>query len=155
MKIKFIKLLLFFLVFIISSCSKSYYVGYSLQDVKLYSIPDTTMSYSSVIPSNKLILIKKEISTNVYYVIYENKVGYIYNTNFYHKRKYNYSIDGQVYGYSTYKRKDKKIINSRYYTTPSNYYYSPSKGGPVHVRGYYRKNGTYVRPYTRRSPRRR
>jgi len=27
-------------------------------------------------------------------------------------------------------------------------------GGPVHVRGYTRKNGTYVAPYTRRAPRR-
>lgn len=29
-----------------------------------------------------------------------------------------------------------------------------SPGGVVHVRGYYRKNGTYVRPHTRSSPRR-
>jgi hypothetical protein len=27
-------------------------------------------------------------------------------------------------------------------------------GGTVHVRGYYRKNGTYVQPHTRRAPRR-
>lgn len=33
--------------------------------------------------------------------------------------------------------------------------YIPSTGGSVHVRGYYRKNGTYVRPHTRRAPRRR
>lgn len=31
---------------------------------------------------------------------------------------------------------------------------SYSGGGTVHVRGYYRKDGTYVRPHTRRSPRR-
>lgn len=36
--------------------------------------------------------------------------------------------------------------------TPS---YSGSTGGTVHVRGYYRKNGTYVRPHTRSAPRRR
>lgn len=29
-----------------------------------------------------------------------------------------------------------------------------SSGGPVHVKGYYRKDGTYVRPHTRKSPRR-
>lgn len=28
-------------------------------------------------------------------------------------------------------------------------------GGPVYVKGYYRKDGTYVRPHTRRAPRRR
>jgi hypothetical protein len=32
---------------------------------------------------------------------------------------------------------------------------SGSRGGTDHVRGYYRKNGTYVQPYTRGSPRRR
>lgn len=35
------------------------------------------------------------------------------------------------------------------YTPPS------SSGGTVHVKGYYRKDGTYVRPHTRRAPRRR
>lgn len=29
---------------------------------------------------------------------------------------------------------------------------SPSTGGSVHVRGYYRKDGTYVRPHTRSRP---
>jgi hypothetical protein len=31
----------------------------------------------------------------------------------------------------------------------------PSSSGTVHVNGYYRKDGTYVRPYTRSAPRRR
>jgi len=31
----------------------------------------------------------------------------------------------------------------------------PSSGGPVHVKGYYRSNGTYVQPHTRSSPSRR
>lgn len=30
-----------------------------------------------------------------------------------------------------------------------------STGGPVYVRGYYRRDGTYVRPHTRSRPRRR
>lgn len=38
--------------------------------------------------------------------------------------------------------------------TPSPSYSSPSSGGSVSVRGYYRKNGTYVRPHTRSAPRR-
>jgi hypothetical protein len=33
--------------------------------------------------------------------------------------------------------------------------YSGATGGTVHVRGYYRKDGTYVRPHTRGAPRRR
>lgn len=31
---------------------------------------------------------------------------------------------------------------------------APVPGGPVHVRGYYRRDGTYVRPHTRARPRR-
>lgn len=30
----------------------------------------------------------------------------------------------------------------------------PARGGPVRVRGYHRRDGTYVRPHTRRRPRR-
>jgi hypothetical protein len=29
----------------------------------------------------------------------------------------------------------------------------PTTGGPVHVKGYFKKDGTYVKPHTRRSPR--
>lgn len=36
----------------------------------------------------------------------------------------------------------------------SGYRYTSSSGGRVYVRGYYRKDGTYVRPHTRRRPRR-
>lgn len=32
--------------------------------------------------------------------------------------------------------------------------YTGSAGGPVHVRGYYRRDGTYVRSHTRSRPRR-
>lgn len=35
------------------------------------------------------------------------------------------------------------------YTPPSAPSYSGSSGGTVSVRGYYRKDGTYVRPHTR------
>lgn len=30
--------------------------------------------------------------------------------------------------------------------------YAASSGGTIHVKGHYRKNGTYVEPYTRRAP---
>lgn len=32
-------------------------------------------------------------------------------------------------------------------------YSAPTSGGAVHVRGYYRRDGTYVRPHTRSRPR--
>lgn len=37
-------------------------------------------------------------------------------------------------------------------TTSYNKYCSSSSGGTVNVKGYYRKNGTYVSPHTRSSP---
>jgi endonuclease YncB( thermonuclease family) len=49
--------------------------------------------------------------------------------------------------------KSEPTIDSFKRTTPS-YTPSYSGGGAVQVRGYYRKDGTYVRPHTRRSPRR-
>jgi hypothetical protein len=33
--------------------------------------------------------------------------------------------------------------------------YTPGSGAPVQVKGYYRKDGTYVRPHTRSAPKRR
>ncbi|HFI4796494.1 MULTISPECIES: hypothetical protein [Elizabethkingia] len=46
--------------------------------------------------------------------------------------------------------------NDVYYNSsyPSSGYSSGYSSGTVHVKGYYRKNGTYVQPYTRRAPRR-
>lgn len=38
----------------------------------------------------------------------------------------------------------------RDYSTPRYTESTPSTGGPVHVKGYFRKDGTYVRPHTRR-----
>lgn len=38
------------------------------------------------------------------------------------------------------------------YVPPPSYTTPRSSGGTVHVRGYYRRDGTYVQPYTRRAP---
>ena len=68
-------------------------------------------------------------------VLYKGKVGYI-RENYIDISKYpvlNFLKD-------TYSRKSKS----------SNYSNSTSSGGSVNVKGYYRKDGTYVRPHTRR-----
>ncbi|AZB22725.1 hypothetical protein EG338_12030 [Kaistella haifensis] len=46
---------------------------------------------------------------------------------------------------------EKNLIRSNDYIEPNNV---ENSGGPVYVRGYYRKDGTYVRSHTRRAPRR-
>jgi hypothetical protein len=40
------------------------------------------------------------------------------------------------------------------YAPPEYNYVPPNLGGPVHVRGHYRSNGSYVQPHTRSAPRR-
>lgn len=68
---------------------------------------------------------------------------------------------------NSYTKKDGSIVNG-YYRCNTPYYINSSQisssntdapcvyntCGPVHVKGYYRKNGTYVRPYTRSRARR-
>lgn len=43
----------------------------------------------------------------------------------------------------------KHISSVGTYAAPASSSYKPSTGGPVSVRGYHRKDGTYVRPHTR------
>ena len=45
--------------------------------------------------------------------------------------------------------------SSSTWTAPARAQSAPSSSGRVHVKGYYRKDGTYVRPHTRRYPKRR
>ncbi len=40
-----------------------------------------------------------------------------------------------------------------WYADPTHTAPQPSTGGPIQVKGYFRKDGTYVRPHTRRRPR--
>lgn len=65
---------------------------------------------------------------------------------------------GRVGAFDTYDRGQAVSVGNTMYQSPSPGYspspYAPSIGGPVHVRGYYRRNGTYVAPHTRSRPRR-
>jgi hypothetical protein len=151
-----------FIVFLFINCSnkniiqneENYYVGYSLSDIDLYPIDKSVSKSNLTIPSSNLILIKKQLQNEVYYVIYKNNIGYIYNPKFYFKRKYNYFLDGSVYGYYHLTKKDeKKLKKIKKYETQKYYYERTS--GEVNVKGYYRKDGTYVRPHTRSAPRKR
>lgn len=126
------------------NCSNIYYVGETSEPVKVYSIIDTTTTINYTIPAGSRVLTQKK-SKKYYYVIYENCKGYVYNPNYKNYHRYNSSIDGIIYGYSS--TKTQNTNNYNYNSTSKS-----SSGGTVNVKGYYRKDGTYVRPHTRRSP---
>lgn len=138
------KILKFIVILIFSvslfSCSSLYYVGEISEPINVYEIRDTNSTVSYVVPAGSKVLTKKK-SKKYQYIIYENYKGYVYNPNYLNYRKYNSSIDGVLYGYSSSKPKGTKSYNSSYS--------SKSSGGSVNVKGYYRKNGTYVKPHTR------
>ena len=138
---KFIVILIFSIS--LFSCSSIYYVGETSEPINVYEITDNNSTVSYVIPVGSKVLTKKK-SKKYHYIIYENYKGYVYNPNYINYHKYNSSIDGILYGYSSSKPKSTKSYNS---SSSSN-----SSGGSVNVKGYYRKNGTYVSPHTRSKP---
>jgi len=143
------KLLLFIGLIFSTSCTKVYYVGESTTPINIYATADTTTASIYTIPSKTYVLIKKRARTYPA-LVYESYEGFAYKPLFINIRKFNSSRDGNLYGYSTIKP-----------TTPSSY--SPSRagsktrssGGTVQVKGYTRKDGTYVAPHTRKAPTRR
>lgn len=140
---------LIFSVLLIYSCSiKPYsdevYVGYSHKNIDLFSIAFGDSPFYTI-PNNNLILILRKLENNIYYVKFKDKNGYIRNPDFYRFRKYDPAIDNRVYGFKS--KKKQKTYDQR-----PDYYYSIDNSKPVHVNGYYRKNGTYVRPHTRSAP---
>jgi len=107
------------------------------------------------IPVNRQIIVKDR---NQPYreVIYGEYVGYIKYRRFYVENAFDAKkLPGYVYNNDhtyTYVESVAKAANKSSRTNATS---SSSSGGPVRVKGYYRKNGTYVRPHTRSAPTRR
>jgi CRISPR/Cas system-associated endonuclease/helicase Cas3 len=131
---------LLYLVLLLSviSCT-NYYTVLLQEDTPLYSSSNSETS-TTVIPKG----------TEVYLSSKPNRKNY---------RKIKW---GNYYGwankpqYSTYSN----YTSTSSYTSPtvssvSSYNTGSSSGGSVSVKGYTRKDGTYVRPHTRSAPRRR
>ena len=139
------KSLLFSLLscFLFFSCSNIYYVGWNSEPLQIYSDANTNSKVYYTIPVTSKVLTRKK-TKNYYYVIYQNYdgslyKGYVFKPNYVDYHKFDSSIDGQLYGYSSSKAN---------YSSQS----SGSSGGTVQVKGYYRKSGTYVQPHTRSAP---
>lgn len=137
---------IFWLAILLQGCGTVYYVGETTEETPIYSSEDITSSILYTAPVGTKFLIKKK-KKKQYHVVYDKYQGYSYSPVFSNYHRFNSARDGNLYSYSTIKAK--RTRSSSYRSSPSS-----SSGGPVSVKGYYRKNGAYVRPHTRSSPRR-
>ncbi|WP_426278598.1 hypothetical protein ACN9MN_04640 [Chryseobacterium sp. S-02] len=131
---------LLYLVLLLSviSCT-NYYTVLLQEDTPLYSSSNSETS-TTVIPKGTEVYLSSKPNRNNYRKI---KWG----------NYYGWANNPQHSTYSNYSRTSS-------YTSPtvssgSSYHSGSSSGGSVSVKGYTRKDGTYVRPHTRSAPRRR
>lgn len=119
------------------SCSTNYYTVLLSEDSKLYSSTDSSSVVTLIPKDTQVFLSSKSNSNNYKKIKWGNYSGWAYNPS-----------------YTTYNNYTplKTSSNSSTYNYKSN---SSSSGGSVSVKGYTRKDGTYVRPHTRSSPSRR
>lgn len=153
MKLKPIIMRQYFLIILIilslSSCrihtTENYYTVTITEDAAIYLKSDLSSNSIDLVKSGEPIyMILDKSSKGFRKVKYRNKVGYVYRPSFkaYSKTEYQNT-------YASANTND-SVKNDRIKT-----YRPSSTGGTVHVKGYYRKNGTYVRPHTRSAPRKR
>lgn len=135
-------MIIFFLSFF-TSCVTNYYTMYTTEDAVVFRNSKESTITKVIIPKGSSIYVTKGNSERSK-VKWNNYYGWIRNSSYSH-----YKPDNLVSAVS---------LDSSY-TSPgskvSNYPSGSASGGTVQVKGYYRKNGTYVKPHTRSAPRRR
>ncbi|RZJ69813.1 hypothetical protein [Flavobacterium sp.] len=129
-------LLLLLVVFGTQSCISYYNVTVDA-DTILYSGQNTESAIIYTIPSGSSVYVKGKKTKKYRRIKYKQYSGYAYNPT--------YKVPGH------YSASPRSASSSG---SPSTYS-SSSSGKTVNVKGYYRKNGTYVQPHTRSAPRRR
>lgn len=132
---KILFLILIFTILMTGCSSGKYYIYQTESKIDLQPTKDNFLPYMYV-PKGKHIVIKESRST-VKKAQYGSHKGYICGT---------YNLSNPI-------QKGKRIDFTESIKTKSSYSPSRSTGtGRVQVKGYYRKDGTYVRPHTRKSP---
>jgi hypothetical protein len=126
------------------SYEEDYFVGEINKPMRLFSVEDTSITYDAVeIPANAKILITR--ASEVFcWVVYKEFHGYLYHPVFLNYHSFDNSIDGNLYGYTAPKRR-------YFFGLFSGSTGGESENGSIEVKGYHRKDGTYVRPHTRNS----
>ena len=125
--------LLFMFAYLATSCVNYYNVTVNA-DTVLYSSGNDGSSVVYRVPSGSSVYIKGKKSKRYRKIKYRNYAGWAYYPDY--TASSNYS--------------SRSSSSSSSSTRSSSNYSSPGK--TVNVKGYYRKNGTYVRPHTRSSP---
>jgi hypothetical protein len=125
--------LLFMFAYLATSCVNYYNVTVNA-DTILYSSGNDGSSLVYSVPSGSSVYIKGKKSKKYRKIKYGNYAGWAYYPN---------------YTASSYYSSSSSSSSSSSTRSSSNY---SSPGKTVNVKGYYRKNGTYVRPHTRSSP---
>ncbi len=136
---KTIKNIIYFLTIclITLSCSTNYYTVLLTEDAKIYTSTDSSSIVTTVPKDTQVFISPKANKKNYKKIKWGNYSGWAYNP---------------VYTtYSNYTPSSTSYNSSSYRSSSS----TSSSGGTVHVKGYTRKDGTYVRPHTRSSPSRR
>ena len=119
---------------VIATSGVNYYNVTVNADTVLYSSGNDASSVVYRVPSGSSVYIKEKKSKKYRKIKYGNYAGWAYYPNYTASSQYS----------SRYSSSSSSSSRS------SSNYSSPGK--TVNVKGYYRKNGTYVRPHTRSSP---
>lgn len=144
--------ILLFIQFILSSCTSNYFLCETDVPVKLYASPSISSTHIDIPVEKNLISIggyKKYRK-----VKYGNHEGYVYKTKFKLEKKIIHLTDW-VYDFETLEYKYSPSYNTNSNSLKYSSKSTSTNSGTVHVKGHYRKNGTYVKPYTRKAPSRR
>lgn len=136
--------------------TQKYYSEYSNADgYYVYPTDDTISTPIVYIPPGNVVHSKSRRHMKYKKIYYGSHHGYVFNKGFKRHKTHYKEIPENIY-----------VAQNKRYTSwmqsfvipPGKKYkynlYTPSSGGTVNVKGYYRKNGTYVRPHTRSAPHR-
>jgi len=130
---------LLYLVLLLSviSCT-NYYTVRLQEDTPLYSSSEDETSVSIIHKNTEVFLSSKANTKNYSKVKWENYYEWVNKPN-----------------YTSYSSYSKTASYSSPQSSSSSYSSKPSLGGSVQVKGYTRKDGTYISPHSRSAPRRR
>lgn len=133
-------LLFLIIALVFTSCTTNYYTVILNEDTNLYQQSNESSLITTIPKDTKVYLSNKSNKKNYKKIKWANHLGWAYNPNY--------------TSYSSYIPTSNSTPTSSYYNYSSSTS-SKSSGGSVQVKGYTRKDGTYVRPHTRSAPKRR
>jgi hypothetical protein len=146
-------------ILLLNSCTTNYYLVTVDQPTAYYKDQSGYSEQFTIRPGRQLLARKSKKSSGYRAITFGDNSGFIKNRNFQNERKYSSNELKYLHFMpdSTYYYSKSYVPNYPPPATSASSYSNSStnSGGTVHVNGYYRKDGTYVRPYTRSAPKKR